>query len=89
MAIYYKSRTKIGDSEPYWRLPSSPIVKKHVVSLRKFTSVLIYTWIAKPFVLPMQIFGNTKMKNKKLPYTIKAKRESAILSPTGGSRRRQ
>ena len=52
-------------------------------------SVLISTWIAKPFVLPLQIFGNTKMKNKKWPYTIKAERKSAILSNTGGSRRRQ
>ena len=65
------------------------VEKKHAVSLCKFNSVLIYTWIAKPFVLPMQIFGNTKMKNKKWPYTIKAERKSAILRGTGGSRRRQ
>ena len=30
MAINYKSRTKIGDSEPYWRLPSSPLVEKNM-----------------------------------------------------------
>ena len=51
-----KPAVKIGDTEQYWRLPSSPIVKKHVVSLCKFKSVLIYTWIAKPFFLPLQIF---------------------------------
>ena len=62
---------------------------RQYIPLCEFKSVLIYTWIAKPFVLPLQIFGNTKMKNKKWPYTIKAERKSAILSPTGGSRRRQ
>ena len=73
MAVYYKSRMKIAASEGYWRIPSSPIVReKHMVSLCKFKSVWIYTRIAKPLILPLQIFGNTKMKNKKWPYTIKA-----------------
>jgi len=31
----------------------------------EFKNVLIYTGIAKPFVLPLQIVGYTKMKNKK------------------------
>ena len=59
----HKTRTKLAAYERDWRLPSSPIVrKKTVVSLCKFKSVLIYTWIAKPFILPLHIFGNTKMK---------------------------
>ena len=37
-----------------------------VVSLWKFKSVLIYTWIANPAVLPLQILGNTKNKSKML-----------------------
>ena len=56
-----KTRTKLAAYEGYWRLRSSPIVEnKTVVSLCKFKSVLIYTWIAKPFILPLQIFLNTK-----------------------------
>ena len=46
-------------------------------------------WIAKPFVLPLQIFGDTKMKSKKWPYTIKAEEKFPQLRETGGSRRRQ
>ena len=68
MAVYYKTRTKIGDTERHWRLPSPPIVgEKHVVSLCKFESVLIYTWIAKPFILPLQIFDTHKLsfRNRK------------------------
>ena len=30
MAIYYKSLFKIAAPEGYWRLPSSPITKKHM-----------------------------------------------------------
>ena len=57
-----KTRTKTRDTEGYWRLPSSPIVgEKHVVSLCKFKSVLIYTRIAKPFILPLQIVAFTKI----------------------------
>ena len=63
--------------------------KNNTLFKNEMKSVLIYTWIAKPFVLPLQMFGNTKMKTKKWPYTIKAERKSAILSDTGGSRRRQ
>ena len=60
MAVYYKSHMKIAATERYWRPPSSSIVEqKHVVFLCKLKSVLIYTWVAKPFVLPLQIFGNT------------------------------
>jgi len=44
-----------------WRTLAAPVVansgKKHVVSLCKFKSVLIYTRIAKPFILPLQIFA--------------------------------
>ena len=40
-----------------------------VVSLCKFKSVLIYTWIANPAVLPLQILGNTKNKNKILTFS--------------------
>jgi len=29
--------------------------------LCKSKSVLIYTWIAKPCILPLQFFGNTQM----------------------------
>ena len=37
MAIYYKSRTKIGDSLRTWRLLTSPIVEKNMcISLCKF-----------------------------------------------------
>ena len=59
--VFQKTRTKLAAYEPYWRLPSSPIVEKNMcISLCKFKSVLIYTWIAKPFILPLQIFLNTK-----------------------------
>ena len=45
-------------SEGHWRLPSSPIVgEKNKVFLCEFKSVLIYTWIAKPFILPLQFFA--------------------------------
>ena len=88
--LFRKTRTKIGDSEPYWRLPSSPIVeKKHVVSLCKFKSVLIYTWIAKPFVLPLQIFGTRDFYNKKMTFVVKPERKFPHLRDPGGSRRRQ
>ena len=30
--------------------------------------MLIYTWIAKPVILPLHMLGNTKMKNHKWPY---------------------
>ena len=63
-----KTRTKLAASEAYWRLPSSPIVEnKTVVSLCKFKSVLIYTWIAKPFILPLQIFRTHELsfRNRK------------------------
>ena len=50
-----KTAARIAASAPDWRLPSSPIVeKKHGVSLCKINSVLIYTRIAKPFILPLQ-----------------------------------
>ena len=85
-----KTAARIAAYEQYWRLPSSPIVeRKHAISLCEFKSVLIYTWIAKPFILPLQIFGIMKMKNNKWPYTIKAQRKSAQLRDPGGSRRRQ
>ena len=58
-----KSRMKMIASERHWRLPSSPIVRpKHKDLLCKLKSVLIYTRIAKPFILPLQMFAFTKMK---------------------------
>ena len=61
---------KIGDTEATWRLPSPPIAEtKHKDFLCKFKSVLIYTWIANPAVLPLQILGNTKNKNKILTFS--------------------
>ena len=49
-----------NENTRYWAILAAPVVairkKKHVVSLCKFKSVLIYTWIAKPFILPLQIF---------------------------------
>ena len=74
MARLYKSQMKISANQGDWRLPSSPIVEqKHKDLLCKFKSVLIYTWSAKPLILPLQMFGNTKMKTKKWPDSIKAK----------------
>ena len=74
-------------SEEYWRLPSSPIVeKKHVVSLCKFKSVLIYTRIAKPFVLPLQIFATITFNTT---FAKKLEGKRGHMSNTGGSRRRQ
>ena len=61
--LFQKTRTKLAASERHWRLRSSPIVEnKTVVSLCKFKSVLIYTWIAKPFILPLQIFATITNK---------------------------
>ena len=43
------------------RLPAPEFAnsgKQTVVSLCKFKSVLIYTWIAKPFILPLQMFAS-------------------------------
>ena len=58
-----KTRTKLAATERHWRLPSSPIVrKKQVVFLCKLKSGLIYTWIAKPFILPLQMFVLSKIK---------------------------
>ena len=55
--LFHKTREIIAAYEPYWRLPSSPVVRpKHKDLLCKFKSVLIYTRIAKPFILPLQIF---------------------------------
>ena len=55
--LFRKTAATIAATERHWRLRSSPIVEnKTVVSLRKLKSVLIYTWIAKPFILPLQIF---------------------------------
>ena len=62
--MYYKTRMKIVPPEGYWGIPSSPIVEKHVVSLCKFKSVLIYTWIAKPFIIPLRIFALYKTGTK-------------------------
>ena len=60
---FSKTRTKLAAYEGHWRLPSSPIVrKKHVVFLCKLKSVLIYTWIAKPFILPLQMFALSNIK---------------------------
>ena len=62
--LFQKTRTKLAAYGGDWRLRSSPIVEnKTVVSLCKFKSVLIYTWIAKPFILPLQIFRLTKNSN--------------------------
>jgi len=59
MARLYKSRTKIAVPEQNWRLPSSPIVEhKRKDFLCEFKSGLIYTWSAKPLILPLQIVGN-------------------------------
>ena len=58
--LVQKTRTKLAATDQYWRLSSTPIVKKYVVSLCKFKSVFMYTWIAKPFILPLQFFLNTK-----------------------------
>ena len=53
--LFHKTREIIAASEQNWRLPSSPMVrKKHKDFLCKFKSVLIYTRIAKPFILPLQ-----------------------------------
>ena len=74
MARLYESRMKISASEATWWLPSSPILEqKRKDLLCKFKSVLIYKWGAKPLILPSQMFGNTKMKTKKWPDSIKAK----------------
>ena len=52
------TRTKLAASEATWRLPSSPIVKENVgVSSCKFKSGLIYTRIAKPYILPWLCFS--------------------------------
>ena len=43
---FQKTRTKIGDSEGYWRLPSSPIVEKNMcISLCKFFLTWNMYWI--------------------------------------------
>ena len=58
MAIYHNILARQSATEGDWRIPSSPIVgKKHVDSLYKSKSVLIYIRIAKPFILPLQIFA--------------------------------
>ena len=63
----YKTRTKLAAPEGNWRLPSSPIVeRKHAIPLCEFKSVLIYTWIAKPFVLPLQIFNMSSFCSSKI-----------------------
>ena len=61
--LFRKTRTKLAGTERYWRLPSPPIVgDKHVVSLCKSKSVLIYARIAKSFILPVQIFATIAFK---------------------------
>ena len=61
--LFRKTRTKLAVSERPWRLPSPPIVgEKHVVSLCKSKSVLIYVRIAKPFILPVHIFATITFK---------------------------
>ena len=61
--LFHKTRTKLAASERDWRLPSSPIVRqKHKDLLCKLKSVLIYTRIAKPFILPLQMFAFTKVE---------------------------
>ena len=49
-----------NETHRLWGHLAAPVVanseKKHVVSLCKFKSVLIYTWIAKPFILLLQMF---------------------------------
>jgi len=53
----------IAATEQYWRLPPSPIVEQqHKDFVCKFKSVLFYTRVAKPFFLPLQMFGNTKLE---------------------------
>ena len=55
-----------SESRRIWGILSAPVVansgKKTVVSLCKFESVLIYIRIAKPFVLPLQIFATITNK---------------------------
>ena len=46
-----------------WAVLAAPVVAnsgewKHAIPLCEFKSVLVYTWIAKPFVLPLQIFAS-------------------------------
>jgi len=83
-----KSRLTIAASEALWRLPSPPTVgEKYTALFCKFKCGLLYKWIAKPFRLPLQLFGNTKMKNKQ--WIIKADWKSPPLRQPGGSRRRQ
>ena len=73
MARLHKSRMNISASEHTWRLPSSAIVdQKHEDFIYELKSVLIYTESAKPFILPLQVFGSTKMKFKKWQDSIKA-----------------
>ena len=57
--LFHKTREIMRASEGYWQLPSSPIVrKKHRDFLCKFKSVLIFMRIAKPFILPLQMFAS-------------------------------
>ena len=70
-----KTAARIAATDQYWRLPSSPIVEnKHVVSLCKLKSVLIYTWVAKPFILPLQIFDTHEIsiQNRKTAARMRA-----------------
>ena len=55
--LFYKNREGRAATEPTWRLPSSPIVRKNQKDfLCKFKSVLIYMRIAKTYILPLQMF---------------------------------
>jgi len=79
----------IAASERYWRLRSSPLVEtQHQDFLCELNIVLLYTWITKPFILPLQHFGNTNMKTNQWPDSMTAESKSPHLRDTGGSRRR-
>ena len=62
--------------------------EKHKDFLCNFRSVFIYVRIAKPFMLPLQLFRLTKNEEQKMTIYYKSRLKSPHLRSPGGSRRR-
>ena len=63
----YTCSKNSNENRRYWAILAAPVVansgkEPHVVFLCNLKRVLIYTWVAKPFILPLQMFALSKIK---------------------------
>jgi hypothetical protein len=76
IAVCYKSRMQFATSEPTWWLPSSPVLEEKTCDF-----LMDIEKVPKPFVVTLQLFGNTKSKSTWL-WILKTEKNIAASEPT-------